>query len=194
MDCTTELRNLVAANCDDPAVAGTYGEVIIVPYSAIDRTASAVSDKGVITSIVLLSGRSGYLFESFDNSPLGAVSLVDGTYRKTWQHDATLRVFTKNEESKEFVNGATNSRVVIIMKNKEPGPSGEVQYEAYGWDAGLVLTSATGDTTIADGVVYELVFGNDDTSKEKTVQRSVFDTDLATTEVMLKTLYTVATP
>ena len=185
------MRNLAAADCDNPAVAGTFGEVILVPYSAIDRTASSVTAKGVIESIVLKTGRTGYLFDAYDNSPLGAVSLVAGTYVNRWQHDATLRVFTKSEAAKEFVNGATNSRIVVIMKNKELGSDGTTQYEAYGWDAGLVLTEATGDTTITDGVVYELVFGNDETSKEKTVQKSVFDTDLDKTETMLKTLYTL---
>lgn len=189
MDCTSELKNLVAASCENPAVAGTFGEVILLPYNGIDRAQSEV-ENGVIKSIVMKTGKKGCLFDAYDNSPLGAVSLVAGTYRNNWQHDATLRVFTKSTEAKEFVNGLTNSRVVVVLKNKEGATGGEVTYEAYGWDAGLVLTEATGDTTLADGVVYELVLGSDETSKEKTVQKSVFDTSIATTETMLKTLYT----
>ena len=37
MDCVTELTNVVAADCNNPAVAGTFGEVVLVPFDAVDR-------------------------------------------------------------------------------------------------------------------------------------------------------------
>lgn len=179
--------NAIAADCQNPAVAGVYGEVILLPYDAIDRAESTVTDN-VISEIVLKSTRKGYSFSSFDNSPLGAVSLVAGTYRNTIQHDLTLRVFVKTEAIKSFVNSFVNARVVAIVKNKEMGAAGETMYEAYGWDAGLRLNTLNSDTTMADGVVYELVTGNDETSKEKSIQKSVWAGTLAATETMLATL------
>lgn len=189
MDCASELTNVVAADCQNPAVAGVYGEVILLPYDAIDRAASTVTDN-VVSEIVMKATRKGYSFASFDNSPLGAVSLVVGVYHNTIQHDLTLRVFVKTESVKSFVNAFVNARVVAIVKNKEMGADGETMYEAYGWDAGLVLNALNSDTSMADGVVYELVTGNDETSKEKSVQKSVWAGTLADTETMLATLTT----
>lgn len=187
MDCATELKNIIAADCNNPAVAGTYGEVTLVPFDAIDRSASTVADN-VISAIVLKVGRKGYSFATFDNSVLGAVSLNVGTYRNNLQHDLTLRVFVKTEDVKKFVNAFVNARIVAIVKNKEMGDTGETMYEAYGYDAGLVLNTLNADTSMADGVVYELVTGNDETSKEKSVPKSVWAGSLTDTETMLDTL------
>lgn len=192
MDCTTELQNLVAADCKNPAVAGLYGEVTLLPYNAIDRAGSTITDN-VISEIALKGTRKGVTFSSFDNSPLGAVSLVAGTYSNSIQHDLTLRIFVKTEDAKAFVNNFVNARVVAIVTNKEGGLKGEVTYEAYGWDGGLILNTITSDTSMADGVVYELVTGNDETSKEKSIPKSVWDTDLATTASMIASL-TINTP
>lgn len=187
MDCVTELTNVIAADCNNPAVAGTFGEVVLVPFDAVDRAASRV-ENNVISELVLKNGKKGYMFSTFDNSVLGAVSLNSGTYRNNLQHDLTLRIFVKSENTKHFVNTFVNARVVAIVKNKEAGENGETMYEAYGYDAGLVLNTLNSDTSMADGVVYELVIGNDETSKEKSVPKSVWAGSLADTETMLGTL------
>lgn len=187
MDCASELMSVVAADCDNPAIAGMYGEVILLPFDAIDRAGSTVTDN-IISEIALKASRKGYSFASFDNTPLGAVSLVQGTYRNTIQHDLTLRIFVKTEAIKKFVNAFVNARVVAIVKNKEMGANGDTMYEAYGWDSGLRLNTLNSDTTMADGVVYELVSGNDEVSKEKSIPKSVWAGTLAETETMLATL------
>jgi hypothetical protein len=191
MDCSSELQNVVAADCENSAIAGLYGEIILIPYGAVDRADSAISDN-VISELVLKTGMKASTFSAFDNSPLGAVSLVSGTYRNTFQHDLTLRIFVKTEQIKAFVNNFGNARVIAIVKNKEMGAAGEVMYEAYGWDSGLVLNTLNSDTNMTDGIVYELVTGSDETSKENSIPKSVWAGTLAATETMLQTLTTVA--
>lgn len=188
MDCATQLISVIAAECNNPAVAGTYGDVILIPHSAVDRVASTVTDN-VISALVLKAlSQPGRVFETLDNSVLGAVSLNQGTYQNNFQHDVTLRIFIKNDGVKTFLNGFANTRVIAIVKNKEQGTAGEVTYEAYGYDAGLVLNSVTADTSMADGVVYELVTGSDDTAKEKSLPKSVWTGTLADTETMLASI------
>ena len=187
MDCTKQLMNVVAAVCDTPATAGTQGQVILLPYGGIDRILSEVTDN-VIKSIIMRNNAKGNTFDTLERGVLGAPSLVAGTYVNSWQHDVTLRIFVKNEDVKKFVNAFTNSRVVAIVQNNEVGNAGDVMYEAYGWDAGLKLNEATGDTTMADGLVYEITAGNDDQAKERSLPKSVFITDIATTETMLNSL------
>ncbi len=191
MNCASELQSLIAADCDNPAVAGLYGEATILPSDAIDRAASTVT-ANVISEIAMKTGKKGVTFDSFENTSLGATSITAGTYRNTLQHDVTLRIFVKTEAAKAFLNSLINARVVIILKNKEGGTSGETTYEAYGWDGGLKLNTLNADTTMADGVVYELVLGNDEVSKEKSLPKSVWAGTLAETETMLGTLTAAA--
>ena len=187
MDCASELKSVLAADCDTPAVAGVYGKVILLPHDAIDRTVSAQADN-VLSNIALKSGRKGAAFDTFDTAVLGAASLVAGTYTNTMQHDLTLRVFVKTEAVKDFVNSFINARVAAIVKNKESGTAGETTYEVYGFDAGMKLTAITSDTSMADGVVYELVLGSDETSKERSLPKSVWAGSLADTETLINSL------
>jgi len=187
MDCSKITQGLQAVNCGQPAIAGTGARVILINYSDIDRKLSVVKDN-VITSLVLNGTSKAFDFQSLDNTNLGEISLNRGTYFSNWQHDLTLRVFTKNELSKNFVNNLNGARVVAVIQNKESGPNGEVKYEAYGWDAGLELNEGTATTNMADMIVYQIKMGSGTNSKEGSLPKSVFKTDLTQTETMLNSL------
>jgi hypothetical protein len=142
----------------------------------------------IVSSIILKDDATGYDFESLDNANLGEVSYNKGTYFGNWQHDLTMRVFAKNEASKKFINNLNGARVVAVVENKEPGSDGGVKYEAYGWDAGLELNEGTASTDMADQIVYQVKAGSGANSKEGSLPKSVFVTDLAATEIMLNAL------
>ena len=117
------------------------------------------------------------------------VSLSVGTYRNTLIHTAMLRIFTKNEDSKKFVNQfIAGARVIAVFKNKEEGKDGDVKYEAYGWDNGLEISELTNTVAMTDTIVYDLQLASTDAAQEGSLPKSVFDTDLATTEAMLASL------
>ena len=187
MDCGTELASLVAADCENPAIAGLNGKVRLLPYNGIDRPGSTITDN-VISEIVMLSGKKGFVFDSFDNSPVGSVTINAGTYQNTLNHGMVLRIFVKSEAAKDFVNKFLNARVVIITDAKEEGADGSIKYETWGWHSGLVLTDIAHTTEYTDGVVFELTTGSDETSKEKTVPKSVWAGSLTETEQMLNSL------
>lgn len=187
MDCSKITQGLQAVNCGQPPIPGTGPRVVLINYSDIDRSLSTVEDN-VITSIILKDGAKAYDFESLDNANLGEISYNKGTFFGNWQHDLTLRIFAKNEKAKKFANEMNGARVVPVVENKEPGPNGEVKYEAYGWDAGLELNEGTASTDMADLVVYQLKVGSGTNSKEGSLPKSVFKTDLTQTETMLNAL------
>ena len=189
MDCSKLTAGLVAAICGKTATAGAEDDVILINFDDIDRTLSEVTDN-VITKLVLKEGAKAYLFTTFGKSLDDAgATFTKGTYRNTWVHNVPNRIFTKNELSKKFVNQiADGARVVEIVKNKEIGTAGDVKYEAYGWDNGLELNEATSTIAMTDGVVYDLNMGSSDTAQEGSLPKSVFDTDLTTTEAMINGL------
>ena len=183
-DCSKLGMGLQAVVCGKPPVAGTGSKVILLNYSEIDRNLSVVADN-VITALVLKQQATGYEFRGLDNSNLGATTLNKGTYMSNFQHDLTLRIFAKNEASKKFANSLNGARVVAIVQNKEQGDNGSVKWECYGWDAGLELNEFESNTEMADSVVYQILLGSGENSKESSLPKSVFSTDLTTTETML---------
>jgi hypothetical protein len=187
MDCSKITQGLQAVNCGQPAIAGTGPRVILINYADIDRSLSTVADN-VITSLVLKADVVGYEFQSLDNANLGEVSYNKTTYFGNWQHDLTMRIFAKDEGAKKFANDMNGARVVAVVENKELGTDGNVKYEVYGWDAGLELNEGTASTDMADNVVYLLKMGSGTNSKENSLPKSVFKTNLATTETMLDSL------
>lgn len=190
MDCTDLTANVVAAVCGKQAVSGTGKRVILINYDDIDRVASTVADN-VITLLKLEGTKKAFTFTTHGDSTLGETSLKVGTYVNSWVHNATLRVFTKDEVSKDFVNTLAGAKVVAIIENNEVGTAGAVKYEVYGWESGLELSEAGGTTELADGVVYNLKLSTNEKSSENSLPKSYFITDLATTETQLESLISV---
>lgn len=186
-DCSKITSGLVAANCLASATPGIGTNIYLINQADIDLTTSVVTSN-VITSLVLETGKYGYLFQSLDESATGEASLAKGKFFSKVQHDLTIRIFVKTELAKAFINSLITARIVAIVENKESGNAGDTKYEAYGWNAGLVLTDLKQIAEMTDGVVYEVKLGSSDTSKENSLPKSVFKTDLATTETMLEAL------
>jgi hypothetical protein len=196
MSCKNIAASLIADICGEQAKSGTGARAIILNFNEVDKSLSSLTDN-VIDSIVMKATKVGYSLTSIDdNGNLGEYSLVRGTYKPRWQHDVTGRLFTKDELTKTFMNNIVGSKVIIILENKEEGHTnattntgpGATKYEVYGWDSGLEVSEATGSTEIADGVVYQFKAGSPERSKEGSLPKSFFDTDLATTELALGAL------
>ena len=186
MGCGTIAADLVAAICNQPPVGGTGDTAYIVNYE--DISTKTVSAQNVCSAIVLKNGKIGYKYETVEDSILGETTLNKGTYIDTFQQDLTLRVHTKSELAKAFVNDSKGSRLVVIVPNLATGTAGEIKWEVYGLDSGLELNELTASTDMADQTVYTLKFGSGEKAKEGTLPKSFFITDLATTEAALESL------
>jgi hypothetical protein len=186
-DCSKLGMGLQAVNCGAPPIGGTGPQVILLNYSEIDRGLSVI-ENNVISSLILKGAAKGYKFQGLDDANVGTTTLNKGTYMSNFQQDLVLRIFAKNEDSKKFVNYFNGARVVAVVQNKENGDSGDVKWECYGWDAGLELNELTATTEMTDNVVYQLTIGSGANSKESSLPKSVFITDLTTTETMLNGL------
>lgn len=195
MDCSELTKGLMAADCNSSATAGLEGDVTLVNFNDVDKSESVVVNN-VITDFIMKEGKQGYSFSTFDKSfdDAGA-TFVKGTYRNTWQHNLPLRIFVKNEDVKRFVNEfGAGAKVIAIVNNKESGETAEVKYEAYGWDNGIELNESTNTVAMTDGVVYTLTLGSSDTAQEGSLPKSVFKTDLATTETMIGSIVNPTPP
>lgn len=190
-DCSRITTGIVFDECDDQAIAGTGPRVILINYADIDRALSVVTDN-VITSLILKTGMMGYEVDSLPNATVGEDTINVNTYNNTHQQSVTVRIFKKSEAAKKFVNGSTNARVVALVQNNDLGEDGDTKYEVYGWDAGLKLSDLTFTTELTDGASYVLVYSSDTIAQEKSLPKSFFVTDQATTDEAVEALLTAA--
>lgn len=191
-DCSRLTVGFESDSCD-VAIAGTGPRVILINYADIDHALSEVEDN-VIGTIVLKDGMVGYEVDSLPNATVGEDTVNVNTYNRTHQHNLTVRIFKKSEAAKKFVNGTTNARVVALVQNNDRGDAGDTKYEVYGWDSGLELNDLTASTEMTDGVAYLLTLGSGTIAQEKSLPKSFFNTDEATTDEAVEALLTVTPP
>lgn len=184
LDCSKIKTGFTNQVCGKPAIAGTTARVILISYSDVDKSKSIVSDN-VISSLILKAGATGYEVDSLPNATVGSDTINAGTYLKTHQHNVVVRIFKKSEAAKKFVNGLTNARVIAIVENNDTGNAGDTKYEVYGWDSGLELTEITVTTEMTDGVAYQVTLANGTIAQEGSLPMSLFNTDEATTDLMV---------
>lgn len=184
LDCSKIKTGFTNQVCGKPAIAGTTARVILLSYSDVDKSKSVVTDN-VISSLVLKAGATGYEVDSLPNATVGSDTINAGTYLKTHQHNVVVRIFKKSEAAKKFVNGLTNARVIAIVENNDTGDNGDTKYEVYGWDSGLELTEITVTTEMTDGVAYQVTLANGTIAQEGSLPMSLFNTDEATTDLMV---------
>lgn len=189
LDCSKIKTGFTNQVCGRPAIAGTTARVILLSYSDVDKSKSVVTDN-VISSLILKAGATGYEVDSLPNATVGSDTINAGTYLKTHQHNVVVRIFKKSEAAKKFVNGLTNARVIAIVENNDTGDNGDTKYEVYGWDSGLELTEITVTTEMTDGVAYQVTLANGTIAQEGSLPMSLFNTDEATTDLMVEGLLT----
>lgn len=189
LDCSKIKTGFINQVCGKPAIAGTTARVILLSYSDVDKSKSVVTDN-VISSLILKAGATGYEVDSLPNATVGSDTINAGTYLKTHQHNVVVRIFKKSEAAKKFVNGLTNARVIAVVENNDTGENGDTKYEVYGWDSGLELTEITVTTEMTDGVAYQVTLANGTIAQEGSLPMSLFDTDEATTDLMVDGLLT----
>lgn len=187
LDCSKIKTGFINQGCGKPAIAGTTARVILISYSDVDKSKSVVTDN-VISSLILKANATGYEVDSLPNATVGSDTINAGTYLKTHQHNVVVRIFKKSEAAKKFVNGLTNARVIAIVENNDTGDKGDTKYEVYGWDSGLELTEITVTTEMTDGVAYQVTLANGTIAQEGSLPMSLFDTDEATTDLMVNSL------
>ena len=184
MDLSQITAGLVAVSASRNSIAGTGSKVYLLSFTDVNKTSSTVTNN-VISAIVMQATKKGYVFETLDNSVDGACDLVKGAYYSDFDQKLSLRIFSKTQAAKAFVESMKLARVIAIVENKELGAAGEIKYEAYGWDSGLELMTMKSATLMADKVVYDLELGSGAKSKETSLPKSVYITSVTATESML---------
>jgi hypothetical protein len=183
----------IAHNCDDKLVTGLFDEIVLINHDDIDfaNCDFNATNRLIVESIALKTASpslSGYRLRGYNYSNEHNTALVKQRYVDGWDHNLLMRIFDNTPEVKEWVQAATGSRFVAIIKNmyensNNPTPGTSV-FEVLGWKFGLEISEATrnpndGETKGA----WILQAASDPDNKEPYLPYTFFDTDLATTQL-----------
>lgn len=119
MGCS-QISTDILNNCDNYLVAGSDDTLILLPYNDIDRVLSTfdVTNKHMLTSIVMKSTKKGYKVEGRNFSNDADYALVKTKYSNDWDHNLMFRIFDISPATKEWIAQLGNGRVVALLKSK----------------------------------------------------------------------------
>lgn len=198
--CADLGRNLIGLDCENPLVGGMSSEVVLINLADIDHTKTKTA-AGVITKLVLKPGKTGYIASTVENAMNAPATFVKGTYGNKWDHTLEIRIFNAGPEITRFVQEIGHAKLVAIIRSNyvklnpsDPEVVGETVFRVYGIKAGMVMLEGSIDPNDADMMGgYYIKIGSNDTAKEPDPPMPLFDTDLATTEALVDSLWTTPT-
>lgn len=185
LNCGQITKSIVGSNCNAGSVA-LDNYLYIVNRDDIDYASSTEAD-GVVSALVLKTGKKGFKYTSNNKAFEGTSALNKGTYGNSFDHSVVGRVFANTQDIKDEMNKLAYGKFVVIVANNS-NVNEETKYEVYGWQNGLVCSALDKNTTDGDGVVYSFTLASDEGAREGDIPKSFFNTDLATTESALEAL------
>lgn len=146
--CESIITRDIAVDCEELVVRGLEPDGVIINRKDIDFGATVFDEtnKNVIKTLALKSGKKGYSVAQLGNAPFTGTqtTLTVGTYRNTWTNQIQIAVLANNPDVCEnVIDGLANGQFVLILRNKNKTSKGE--YQLYGYAQGLVASEGTNE-------------------------------------------------
>ena len=151
--CESIISRDIAVDCEELVVRGLEPDGVIINRKDIDFGATVFDEtnKNVIKTLALKSGKKGYSVAQLGNAPFTGTqtTLTVGTYRNTWTNQIPIAVLANNPDVCEnVIDGLANGQFVLILRNKNKTSKGE--YQVYGYAQGLVASEGTNEKYSGD--------------------------------------------
>lgn len=193
IDCSSVLNGMVGADCSVGAVAGTGGDVVLIPVKGF--TVSTASDLGggsmeLSDGIGTLEGGKAAKIQTFPDAVIGSYEAVVGTYTTKFKHNVEVKIFLRSDEVKMGLNAIRTGRYAVIVPLGSGDMSNKTDVivaELYGATNGLVASAISGTTALEDGVAVNVTLSSKDGAEENLVPINLVGT-FAELEVQIKSL------
>lgn len=175
-------------DCDKPLQAGAEDELVLINYDDwLDAVIGYnISNPQIIESIVLPSGTVAYVYQGKNNSIVPKAELIKQTYAEVYNHEINFKAFKVDAVAKEQYELLARGSMVAIVMYKFKGTGGNAAYEAFGTDAGLVVTQNIREAQNQDTQgAYDIILKSDELALEPHLPKTIFDTDFATTKAIV---------
>ena len=193
--CESIISKDIDFACEDLVSKGLESDGIIINRADIDFTKTVFDEtnKNIIKTLILKSGKKGYAVKQNGNTPFTGTnsSLVVGTYRNSWTHQVAIVVLANTPDvAANIIDGLANGKFVVILRNVTKGEEGKGEYQIYGYAQGLTCSAGENDKYSEDtegGWLMTL----EETSAPKSAM-FFYDTSSETTAAMYESLLTEA--
>lgn len=146
MSCNTKLAKNFVQQCAHTPKKGVIKKWFI-NWDDIDFTATQTANEGTkVTAIVLNAGAKIYPAEGHQSASKADHALSRKGYGVTYIHKDSFQITYDGETERENIQKMTKGRFVTIIERNDKGLSGELTYEVYGLEAGMLLTEDVKNT------------------------------------------------
>ncbi|MDA8956154.1 hypothetical protein N9H19_00855 [Flavobacteriales bacterium] len=181
MSCIPKIIRGFVQNCDHTPKSGTL-KGWIFNYDDIDRGATQIVNKATkITDLVLQADKNFYVLGAENKSVIASHESAKGENGTRYTHTALIKVPYRGENERQTIQElALGSRVGVIIQKLDGGVSGELSFEVYGFESGMLLDQDNFNTSENDGVTLIGVKSYEG-EEEGTANKLLLHTDYATT-------------
>lgn len=146
--CNQLIMDNINDSCDNPMFSGMDEGAYIFNYNDINKGACElnVDNPRTIENIVLNDNTRGfYVINARTNPYTGTNTTIEvGDYRNTFTRTVSLFVPMDGAgASKEILDPLANGRFVVILRNQFVNDRDDNEYQVYGFDRGLKVSSMT---------------------------------------------------
>lgn len=186
MGCLTDrLAADIANDCDNITISGIESDILLIPHSDVDKTASTKDAENplLVTDLVLKAGATGFLLEGVKQTNGYNHEFVPGdeqTPDKS-RHVIRGRILTPSAANRLQANKLGKGEAYMAVVNKKyKGADSKDAFLILGWDAGLYLRTKTENSTENDAAIL-LELASKDIMLENDDPKVLLDVDYPTT-------------
>lgn len=185
MGCITDKISAdILVDCDNLSISGLEADVILIPRSDFDRTASTinVSNDILLDNLACQSGATGFKLEgvkqlhSINSEFVPSEETVD-KFRHTFRGVILTPSAANRLQASKLAKGES---YIVVVNKKWKGANDADAFVVLGYDAGLYLTEMTEGSRENDGNIL-FALASKDTSLETEIPRNLLITNYATT-------------
>ena len=185
MGCITDKISAdILVDCDNLSISGLEADVILIPRSDFDRSASTINAGNdiLLDNLACKSGATGFKLEgvkqlhSTNSEFVPSEETVD-KFRHTFR-GVILTPSAENRLQASLL--AKGESYIVVVNRKWKGANDEDAFLVFGYDAGLYLTEMTEASNENDGnILFSLA--SKDIRLETEMPRNLLMTNYATT-------------
>ena len=186
MGCLTErLTADLVADCNNITVAGIEADILLIPLSDIDKTASTLDPENrlLATKLQLKPGTTALKLEGIKQLNGYNWEFVRGDNQTLdkFRHVFNGVIMTPSAANRLAANKLTKGEAYAVVVNKKyKGANSEDAFLLLGWDAGLYVTEMT-ENSRENNAAIQFTMSSVDEMLENDAPKIVRETDYATT-------------
>jgi hypothetical protein len=185
------INSNLLIDCVNPLIGGVKDLLYIFNYD--DLADYNVDANGFVTSISLLAGKNGYIYEGQKSSIDIKANLQSAKYSVGFNHEITFRVFSNDANTKKQLTSLARGKFIAIVENNYRGAGDASSFEIYGLNSGLRVASKESNKSDADTQGTWVLNIASAEIKEPFLPRFVFSTSYSVTKTLIEALLTTGT-